>query len=143
MNLVKENAIEEVTDHVVENMQSDHKAGLLRTRGEVLQLCEKRNEVWVQCERLELNGGIMEQLIDTFIDCPYITRDEFADVMDELIEVFYTMKNECSDLIDDQHLMHYMRKQLDECHGVIVMMSDAVNEYCRKTVEKGIYEPAE
>ena len=85
----------------------------------------------------------MEQLIDTFIDCPYITRDEFADVMEEVIEVFYTMKNECSDLIDDQHLMHYMRKQLDECHGVIVMMSDAVNEYCRKTVEKGIYEPAE
>ena len=143
MNLVKENAIEKETDQILENMQNNHKTGLLLTRKEVFQLCEKRDEVLVQCGRLELNGGIMEQLIDTFMDCPYITRDEFADVMEEVIEVFYTMKNECSDLIDDQHLMHYMRKQLDECHGVIVMMSDAVNEYCRKTVEKGIYEPAE
>ena len=143
MNLLKENAIQKETDHILENMQNNHKPGLLLTREEVLQLCEKRNEVLVQCERLELNGGIMDQLIDVFMDCPYITRDEFADVMEEVIEVFYTMKIECLDLIDDQHLMHYMRKQLDECHGVIVMMSDAVNEYCRKTVEKGIYEPAE
>ena len=143
MNLVKENAIEKETDQILENMQNNHKTGLLLTRKEVFQLCEKRDEVLVQCGRLELNGGIMEQLIDTFIDCPYITRDEFADVMEEVIEVFYTMKNECSDLIDDQNLMHYMRKQLDESHGVVVMMSDAVNEYCRKTVEKGIYEPTE
>ena len=143
MNLLKENAIQKETDHILENMQNNHKPGLLLTREEVLHLCEKRNAVLVQCERLELNGGIMDQLIDVFMDCPYITRDEFADVMEEVIEVFYTMKIECLDLIDDQHLMHYMRKQLDECHGVIVMMSDAVNEYCRKTVEKGIYEPAE
>ena len=121
MNLVKENAIEKETDQILENMQNNHKTGLLLTRKEVFQLCEKRDEVLVQCGRLELNGGIMEQLIDTFIDCPYITRDEFADVMEEVIEVFYTMKNECSDLIDDQHLMNYMRKQLDECHGVIVI----------------------
>ena len=143
MNLLKENAIQKETDQILENMQNNHKPGLLLTREEVLQLCEKRNEVLVLCERLELNGGIMDQLIDAFMDCPYITRDEFADVMEEVIEVFYIMKNVCLDLIDDQTMMHYMRKQLDECHGVVVMMSDAVNEYCRKTVEKGIYEPAE
>ena len=143
MNLLKENAIQKETDQILENMQNNHKTGLLLTREEVLQLCEKRNEVLVQCERLELNGSIMDQLIDAFMDCPYITRDEFADVMEEVIEVFYIMKNVCLDLIDDQTMMHYMRKQLDECHGVVVMMSDAVNEYCRKTVEKGIYEPAE
>ena len=128
MTLLKENAIQKETDQILENMQNNHKTGLLLTRKEVLQLCEKRNEVLVQCERLELNGGIMDQLIDVFMDCPYITRDEFADVMEEVIEVFYTMKNECSDLIDDQTMMHYMRKQLDESHGVVVMMSDAVNE---------------
>ena len=143
MNLLKENAIQKETDHILENMQNNHKPGLLLTREEVLQLCEKRNEVLVQCERLELNGSIMDQLIDAFMDCPYITRDEFADVMEEVIEVFYAMKNVCLDLIDDQTMMRYMRKQLDESHGVLVMMSDAVNEYCRKTVEKGIYEPAE
>ena len=143
MNLLKENAIQKETDQILENMQNNHKPGLLLTREEVLQLCEKRNEVLVQCERLELNGSIMDQLIDAFMDCPYITRDEFADVMEEVIEVFYIMKNVCLDLIDDQTMMHYMRKQLDESHGVVVMMSDAVNEYCRKTVEKGIYEPAE
>ena len=143
MNLLKENAIQKETDQILENMQNNHKPGLLLTREEVLQLCEKRNEVLVLCERLELNGGIMDQLIDAFMDCPYITRDEFADVMEEVIEVFYIMKNVCLDLIDDQTMMHYMRKQLDECHGVIVMMSDAVNEYCRKTVDKGIYEPTE
>ena len=112
MNLVKENAIEKETDQILENMQNNHKTGLLLTRKEVFQLCEKRDEVLVQCGRLELNGGIMEQLIDTFIDCPYITRDEFADAMEEVIEVFYTMKNECSDLIDDQHLMHYKFNQI-------------------------------
>lgn len=128
MNLLKENAIQKETDQILENMQNNHKTGLLLTRKEVFQLCEKRNAVLVQCGRLELNGGIMDQLIDVFMDCPYITRDEFADVMEEVIEVFYTMKNECSDLIDDQTMMHYMRKQLDESHGVVVMMSDAVNE---------------
>ena len=143
MNLLKENAIQKETDQILENMQNNHKTGLLLTREEVLQLCEKRNAVLVLCERLELNGGIMDQLIDAFMDCPYITRDEFADVMEEVIEVFYIMKNVCLDLIDDQTMMHYMRKQLDESHGVVVMMSDAVNEYCRKTVEKGIYEPTE
>ena len=143
MNLLKENAIQKETDQILENMQNNHKTGLLLTREEVLQLCEKRNAVLVLCERLELNGGIMDQLIDAFMDCPYITRDEFADVMEEVIEVFYAMKNVCLDLIDDQTMMRYMRKQLDESHGVLVMMSDAVNEYCRKTVEKGIYEPTE
>ena len=47
MNLLKENAIQKETDQILENMQNNHKTGLLLTRKEVLQLCEKRNAVLV------------------------------------------------------------------------------------------------
>lgn len=139
MDILPEKSIEMETEMIMDALgqyQGDH---LMLTKQEVYQLCEKRNTVLDQCERLEMNGGIIGLLIREFMDCSYISQNEFADVMSDLIEVFYTMKNECDDLLDDLHLVQKMRTLLDESHGVMQEMTDAILEYCRSVVAESVH----
>lgn len=139
MDILPEKSIEMETEMIMDAMEQYQDDHLMLTKQEVYQLCEKRNTVLNQCERLEMNGGIIGLLIREFMDCPYISQNEFADVMSDLIEVFYTMKNECEDLLDDLHLVQKMRTLLDESHGVMQEMTDAILGYCRNTVAESVH----
>lgn len=80
-------------------------------------------------QRIEFGEGILPKLIFEFCDSPFINRDNYADTLISLQEIFYLYKNESMDLLTDDELINYMKKAFDgECKGSLEYLEDTVLE---------------
>ena len=100
------------------------KTGLMLTHQQAIELVETRNIELNKNGRIELGEGIIGKLIYEFFDSPYITKYNYQDTLNALIETFYYYKNETLDLISDDDLIKYMCKYFNgSCHGSIELLS--------------------
>ena len=80
-------------------------------------------------QRREFGEGILSKLIFEFCDSPYINRDNYAETLISLQEIFYLYKNESMDLFTDDELIEYMKNAFDnECQGSLEFLEDTVLE---------------
>lgn len=64
--------------------------------------------------RVEFGEGVLGKLIFAFCDSPYIEQSSYEEVLLELQELFYSLKNECRDLVSDDELIEAMRLIFNE-----------------------------
>ncbi|MCI9068699.1 MAG: hypothetical protein HFI65_08565, partial [Lachnospiraceae bacterium] len=78
----------------------------------------ERTRVLREQKRVEFGEGIVPRIIDEFCDSDFIDRDNYADTVVRLQEIFYLYKNEMQDEVSDEELLHFMREQFEEiCFG--------------------------
>ena len=95
MSLMKKQSI----DDIISCNQKTMAYGLSLTKQQALALMETRQNVLLKTKRLELRGNIIEQIIDALYDSPFVSKDNYEDILHELVELFYELKNETWDLI--------------------------------------------
>ena len=98
--------------------------GLMLTRAQAMMLSEKHRESLEQTGRVEFGCGVPDRLIDVFCDSPYMAREEYAETLCALIELFYALKNETE--IGDARLIALMRAAFDETCGATELMADEI-----------------
>jgi len=98
--------------------------GLILTQEEAVALVEVRNHSLRASGRIEFGGGIITKIIDVFYDSPYISKHNYTEVIQELVETFYFYKNETLDLMDDDDLIAFMKRSFDDsCKGSLDLLS--------------------
>lgn len=98
--------------------------GLTLTRAQALMLSETHRESLERAGRVEFGRGAPDRLIDAFCDSRYMAREEYAETLCALIELFYALKNETE--IGDDRLIALMRTAFDETRGAAELMEDEV-----------------
>lgn len=100
------------------------KYGLSLTEQQAIELVETRNQVLNANGRVEFSGGVIHKIIQGFCDSSYITKDNYVDTIQELIEIFYYYKNETEDLVSDDDLIHFMQNAFNhKCQGSLELLS--------------------
>ena len=89
------------------------KYGLVLSDNQIRNLLERRKETLNKTGRIEFREGIVDKLIKEFCDSPYISQENYAKTLYELIEIFYEYKNETMDLITDEELIEFMKKSFN------------------------------
>lgn len=109
--------------------------GLTLSETDILSLAEKRFEALRDNDRIEFRQGVLGQLVYAFCDSPYVSQENYADTIHELMESFYYFKNESMDKISDEELIAYMKRHFDgECQGSLEYLSGTtLEELCRNT----------
>jgi hypothetical protein len=98
--------------------------GLLLTQAQAIELVETRSLSLRDNGRIEFGGGVIDKIIKEFCDSPYISMQNYAATLHELIETFYYYKNETLDLISDDDLIKFMKSAFDGvCQGSIDLLS--------------------
>lgn len=98
--------------------------GLSLTQKQAIELVETRQYALSSNGRIEFGGGVIDKLIKAFCDSPYINRQNYAQTLHDLIELFYYYKNETMDLITDDELIGFMKKAFDGvCQGSIDLLA--------------------
>ena len=117
--------------------------GLVLTPEQALALEETRAASLQKTGRIELGGGITDKLIMAFYDSPYISKENYAETLHDLIELFYSFKNETQDLVADDALIAYMKKFFDgQCCGSLELLAgDALPALARKIKNGGAADP--
>ncbi len=120
------------------------KFGLQLSRQDVMTLMQDRMETLREQKRVEFQGGILEKLIFTFCDSPYIYQDNYVETIGKLQEIFYLYKNESLDELTDDELLDYMKAQFDgKCQGSLEHLEDTSLERFARGIREGTIRPNE
>lgn len=112
--------------------------GLVLSDNQISNLLEIRKETLKVTGRIEFREGIIDKLIKEFCDSPYINKENYAETLYELIEIFYEYKNETMDLITDDELIEFMKKSFNElCQGDLEYLSGTVMYRMRENLLSG------
>ncbi len=101
--------------------------GLTLTHGDALELVETRSLSLKSHGRIEFGSGAINKIINEFCDSSHISMNNYTQTLHALIEIFYLYKNETMDMISDDDLIHFMKKNFDGiCQGSLEMLSDRI-----------------
>ena len=115
-----------------------NKYGVALSDNEINKILERREETLKQTGRIELREGIIDKMIKEFCDSPYMNKENFAQNLYELIEIFYEYKNETMDLIADDELIKFMKKSFDgTAQGDLEYLSGTIMYEMRENILKG------
>lgn len=81
------------------------------------ELAEAKTKALGATGRVEFGGGIMDLLIESFADSPYISQENFKDTLCTLADVFCEAKNAVSDRVSDRSLAVFLRNAYDRNGG--------------------------
>lgn len=114
----------ETADALMKHNEKTAEYGLRLTRTQALMLAETHRESLERMGRVEFGGGTVGRLVDAFCDSPYMAREEYAETLCLLTELFYALKNETE--LGDDRLTALMRTVFDEKCGAVELMEDEI-----------------
>ena len=92
--------------------------GLCISPTQAKALCETRENALRQTARIEFRGGTLEKLICAFSDSDFVRQDNFVELLQELIDLFYASRNEIPDAVSDDALIVFMKRAFNgTCAG--------------------------
>ena len=95
-----------------------HGDGIVLSEKDITMLVESRSHALRATGRIEFGGGSLTELAKVFCTSTYIQKTEFAEVLSELLEIFYAYKNETDFKISDGELIEAMKIAFDgSCRG--------------------------
>ena len=125
-------------ERILECNTKTEQYGLVLSQEEAKNLMSCRKESLQENQRLEIGVGILPKIIDAFCDSQYINQDNYADILSELQQIFYSNKNETMDELADEELLGFMRKQYDEiCFGDLEYLRDTCLERYSRAIRAG------
>ncbi len=87
--------------------------GLTLTDSEIAQLQVKRFEALKTSGRVEFGQGILQPLIMKFCDSQFINKNNYAETLEALQEMFYYFKTESGEYLSDNELLTIMKSIFD------------------------------
>jgi len=113
--------------------------GLALTQGEAKELVETRTKALSRTGRIEFCGGIIEKIIKEFCDSHFLYQGNYAETLNDLVEIFYYFKNESLDSLSDDELITLMKKYFDlNCQGCIELLQNRELEAIARNIRYGI-----
>lgn len=107
--------------------------GIKLTKQDASALLDARTRALARTGRAEFEGGVIEKLVIAFCDSPYLMQDGFTDAMEDIIDMFYELKNDTLDGIDDDDAIVLMKRYFEnECAGSLEWLRDDLAEYARR-----------
>lgn len=96
-----------------------------RTQPYGLSLSQTQRSALAATGRIEFESGTLSALADAFCSSPYLSQRIWCDVLCELTELFYYIKERTEDHVCDELLIQRMRTLFDHpCEGSVQKLSD-------------------
>lgn len=111
--------------------------GLSLTAEQAAELVQTRSKSLKAAGRIEFGGGVIEKLVFEFCDSVYIQQSEYAEIMNEMVELFYQFKNAVEDRLNDEELIRFMREAFDQCNGSIELVEGRELEKLLESLKEG------
>ena len=113
--------------------------GLALSSEDAVELVETRAAALRSNGRIEFGAGIINKLILKFCDSPFLSKHNYAEILNDLLETFYYFKNETLDEVGDDELLSLMKKYFDQnCQGSIELLQHRELELLARNIRYGV-----
>lgn len=131
----------QAVSEIIKLNEITEKYALVLTEKQAVELVETRNFTLKNTGRIEFSGGVINKIIKEFCSSPYISQHNYAEIIHELIEMFYYYKNETLDLMSDDDLITLIKKFFNEkCQGSLDLLKCRELEKIARNIRYG-YNP--
>ncbi|HWP96995.1 MAG TPA: DUF6323 family protein [Syntrophomonadaceae bacterium] len=112
-------------DEVLKSNEESQKYGLVLTPAQAHELVKTRNLAIQNHGRIELSIEVVNKIVYAFCSSSYINSEEYAWTLNQLVELFYYMKNETEDRIGDDELISVMKDFFEGAsHGSLSLLKN-------------------
>lgn len=95
------------------------------TKNMVSELIVNKNNLLKSIGLIEINNNVLKLIIKYFSLSSYIDKYNYNEIINELIEVFYTYRTYLSNKISDKQIIEYLYYNFENtCNGVVVLLYD-------------------
>jgi len=109
------------------------KYGLVLSLEDVQLMMAARSQVLYSYGRVELSIEVTKELIELFSTSSFIQQENYVDTLNELHEIFYYLKNETEDRINDMKLLDKMKEVFEEdCEGSLDLLKGRLEGYAEE-----------
>ncbi len=120
--------------------------GLALTGKQINRLAEATKHALYESGRIEIGSGILPVIASEFCTSPFITGNNYATVLEDLIHIFFQVKSALCDRISDRDLIRLLRDYYEnKCYGNPEFLRDRdidlLTQYAES--EMGIFENRE
>ncbi len=110
---------------VLKSNQESEKYGLVLNAIQAQEIVTAFKQAIENHGRLELSIEAVNKIIAAFCTSPYINSEDYVQTINELIDLFYHMKNETEDLISDEELITIMKEYYNSsCQGSLELLKN-------------------
>ena len=104
-------------EQIIKANEFSKEYGLTLTKEEATALAQCRRSTLKTERRVEFGDSIMPKLIRAFADSSFINKDNYADILACLQDIFYLYKNESMDMVSDDDLIAIMKNAYEHESG--------------------------
>lgn len=109
------------------------KKDIIITKENAITLINNKNTFLKEIGRIDLTNTIIENIIITFIDSPYIEKDNYLNILISLIETFITYEHIFSKKLSSEEILNYLKDEFAKNEGCIDLLNnDSLEKLCDK-----------
>ncbi len=131
-------SLQPVSGEILALNEVSGKYGLVLSEEDAKELSEMRNKSLVENERVEIGVGAVAKIIERFCASRYITKENYAYILNEVTYLFYYIKTETDDKISDGDLVNELFERFElYCRGSIDTLEARETEKIIRKVNSG------
>lgn len=91
--------------------------GMVLSREDCKDIAEFRADALMESDRIEVGLGAAGRIVKEFADSGYVDKYNFRQVVEDLLECFYTLKNETEEKASDDLVMEFLHYLFENVLG--------------------------
>lgn len=105
---------EKIANEIILTNEKSEKIGLSLTKEEAYDLVETRSKSLKDNGLIEFDSGIITNIINEFYDSPYMSKIDYVENLNDLIDLFYQYRKEYGYYMNDETIIKIMRFYYDK-----------------------------
>ncbi len=132
------NTTQSVSREILELNELSREYGLVLSAEDAVVLSETRSRALADNERIEIGVGAIAEIIKRFSKSRYVNEEDYAWILNEITEIFYYIKTETNDKINDGALLDELFKSFElNCRGSMEILLGREAERIIRKVNSG------
>lgn len=103
--------------------------GLILTPKDVDEIIKSRNHSLKTYGRIDLNLDITKEIINKLYTSQYTDKDDYVELINDLQDIFYFLKNETLDEISDYEIIDIISEFYEKSSGRIDIIQNLVEKF--------------
>lgn len=131
-------SLQPVSEEILALNEVSMKYGLSLTEQDAKELSVMRGRAITENERVEIGVGIVPEIIKRFCTSRYVTEENYAYILNEITYLFYYIKTETDDKVDDKALLNELFTRFElYCRGSIDTLENREVERIIRKINSG------
>ena len=103
--------------------------GLILTPDDVENIVKSRNHTLNSYGRIDLNMDVTKEIMEILYKSQFTDKDDYVEMINDLVEIFYFLKNETFDEISDKEIIEIIGEFYEETRGRIDNIQDKAEKF--------------